>query len=720
MKSMHSDAALFDATEPLFDALEPRQMLFAGPMLTALPTTGMMENANNTVVRMLTNYGAVDIELYDTTNPITVANFLSYIKSGDWEETFFHRLTKVATSGIGVLQGGGFRFQDGVGKTNVTQKSAIVNEFVRSNTERTISMAKLGGNPNSATSQWFINTTNNLNLDPPNNGGFTVFGKIIQGWNVIQTIAALTPTNINAALGENPIFGAFNETPVAANYNPTTGPTESTLVYLNDIEIIKAFGPTQFFSQAAYYPEGFRSNFSTAQVHLINNSVTGTNSYQIIARYASGLRDQVIWSGQIEANRRVTVPIYDVAVPTLDLVRKATAFSIEVRASRAISAQFNHAENGAAINESFMSTNNVPNGWLTTWGFATGKQADDIQNFVLYYNPNATPIQINVEIIGENGINHGVNTKTIEPFRRGGVAIHNISTVPDGDLSYRVTSVSPFIASLSAYKINGNTRDGSTFAGNLINGSPEGIIAGVRIPTVGDAEIDVVYTPGPGIAFVTLDFINNAGTVFNSVTEQLFPTGRRTSFNLANISALPKNQFFSVRYRSLDLSLPMAVSYRTEFAGDDLVTAASTISSKNLYFANAFNDPAVPGSSNEFYSVMNPYEGANMSVSFVALAHFSDGTIIPVGYATNMAARANVHFAPQNNPNVQAKINSSAGFKNYSISIQATIKRNGTAVDGAIVAQQTRFSPATSTASTSLPGLPTYLPLFRLNDNTFN
>ena len=140
-----------------------------------------------TTVRVSTALGNFDIELFDSTAPVTVANFLSYVNSGRFNGTFIHR----SEPGF-VIQGGWLSYNQTSNSLNEIQVDApIVNEFNISNTRGTVAMAKLGGNPNSATSQWFVNLADNPGLDS-NNGGFTVFGTVIgDGMDTVDAIARL-------------------------------------------------------------------------------------------------------------------------------------------------------------------------------------------------------------------------------------------------------------------------------------------------------------------------------------------------------------------------------------------------------------------------------------------------------------------------------------------------------------------------------------------------
>lgn len=163
----------------------------SAPLLLATLTLALaLGNATahaGTVVQFRTALGDVDVELYDAEKPITTSNFLAYVTTGRFQDTFFHRLQPNF-----VVQGGAARTANR-GRTNealalIPTFPAITNEFgvgpFLSNTAGTIAMAKTA-NPNSATSQFFFNLANNsASLDRTNNsGGFTVFGRVIRGTN---------------------------------------------------------------------------------------------------------------------------------------------------------------------------------------------------------------------------------------------------------------------------------------------------------------------------------------------------------------------------------------------------------------------------------------------------------------------------------------------------------------------------------------------------------
>ncbi len=158
-----------------------------------------------TNVIMETPLGNIEIELFDEVAPGTVENFLNYVNDGDYEDSFVHR----SVPGF-VIQGGGFTFEAGQA-TAIPTDPPIENEFELSNVRGTIAMAKLGGDPDSATSQWFINLADNsasLDGDDGQGGGFfTVFGQVIgDGMEVADAVAALSRVDAGGAFSQLPVI----------------------------------------------------------------------------------------------------------------------------------------------------------------------------------------------------------------------------------------------------------------------------------------------------------------------------------------------------------------------------------------------------------------------------------------------------------------------------------------------------------------------------------
>jgi len=138
-------------------------------------------------VEMKTNLGNVVLELYPDKAPKTVENFLQYVEDGFYKNTVFHRVIPNF-----MIQGGGFD----IALNQKPTRSPIQNEAANSlkNEIGTIAMARTS-DPHSASAQFFINVANNgfLNYKAPNQSGYgyTVFGKVISGIDVVHKIASL-------------------------------------------------------------------------------------------------------------------------------------------------------------------------------------------------------------------------------------------------------------------------------------------------------------------------------------------------------------------------------------------------------------------------------------------------------------------------------------------------------------------------------------------------
>jgi len=156
------------------------------------------EDRQEKMVKLQTNMGDIIIELNEQAAPVTVKNFLGYVEEGFYNEVIFHRVIPNF-----MIQGGGFTAQ-------MTQKQThppIVNEAGNGlkNDRGTIAMARTN-NPNSATSQFFVNHKNNdfLNYIENKNPGYAVFGRVIEGMDVVDAIAAVKTTT-QKGMGDVPV-----------------------------------------------------------------------------------------------------------------------------------------------------------------------------------------------------------------------------------------------------------------------------------------------------------------------------------------------------------------------------------------------------------------------------------------------------------------------------------------------------------------------------------
>ena len=140
-------------------------------------------------VKLHTNHGVITLELDADKAPLTVANFLAYVESGHYNNTVFHRVI----DGF-MIQGGGFE----PGMTQKPTGEQIKNEADNGlkNERGTVAMARTQ-DPHSATAQFFINLVANTALDYPSRDGwgYAVFGKVVKGLEVVESIAKQPTAN---------------------------------------------------------------------------------------------------------------------------------------------------------------------------------------------------------------------------------------------------------------------------------------------------------------------------------------------------------------------------------------------------------------------------------------------------------------------------------------------------------------------------------------------
>jgi len=701
----------------LVEALESRLALYADPFLaTAVPALSALKNTNDTVVRMQTNQGVIDIELYDRGGPpatVTAANFLAYINSGRYDNTFFHRsITSF------VLQGGGFVDDPTTSPqyAAVVTDPAIVNEYSdsRKNIKGTIAMAKLGGDPNSATSQFFFNLTDNPDLDTQN-GGFTVFGQVIGGWSIIETIAGFQTRDLNQFLGGD----AFGQVPLY-------GPNNTDLIRIIDIEVIKPAEQTQFYTQTISFPDGFRSGRIVSTVEMVNLDANAETLYQIIVRYETKTRDTVVASGKLAAGAHLEVPISKAGQPSLNKVKAVAPFSYIIRSTTKVAATLHHKDFGAVASEGFFNAEPFTESALKNWSFAGAQRGAGIASYIEWENLSGDVASVTVfisPVFPDTWAPVSV-TKSLQPYRRGGLDISQIANVPEGLLTLRLVSDKPVVAALSQYRAapaRASIELGVPGLGNI-----EGILPAAFISSSGQAVISIARTDNSQTAItIDLQFILSDGSIFsNNGTLTLTTTvqGRRWDISTLN-GALPRDEYFSIRYKVRSSTAPVAVTYFSIVDGDAIATAFQTASSKELAFGDGFSDFAATEQGDETISIFNPFAAGSLPVvNYRVRFHFVDGTsdeiVIPAAGNGTLNSSRRVDLRVRDLPEIVARVNSDTKYRHYSISISADITSSSVSAEGAIFAQLTRIDPSGDTM-TSAPTLNAGVPIFFADNSIF-
>jgi len=174
-----------------------RHTLFAAALCAAFAVHAADKPADKSAagdcpsVKLTTSMGAITIALDRAKAPVTVDNFVGYVKSGQYDGTIFHRVI----NGF-MIQGGGFTKDMAQKPTKAPIKNEASNGL--HNSPYTIAMARTA-DPNSATAQFFINVVDNSKLDYAGdmNPGYAVFGKVTSGQDVVDKIKAVPTGNMN-------------------------------------------------------------------------------------------------------------------------------------------------------------------------------------------------------------------------------------------------------------------------------------------------------------------------------------------------------------------------------------------------------------------------------------------------------------------------------------------------------------------------------------------
>jgi cyclophilin family peptidyl-prolyl cis-trans isomerase len=310
---------------------------------------------SNSLITFNTNAGPINLELFDTEAPQTVANFFDYIDAGDYNNDIFHRLVQDF-----VLQGGGFTFSPSAHTlTAVTAGPDVPDEFDNTNRPNvlgTIAMAK-ESEPNTANSQFFFNLTDNTQtLGASNSGGFTVFGKVLSGADqrVLNTLAAAT------IVDESSFNSALNTLPLN-NYTGSNFPTDSTGANYDLINSVTVVRQTEQLTYSVV--SNSNSSAVTASIDFgqldLHPVAQGTSTVVVQATDKGGKTAEVTFN--------VTVgPAVTVTNPGTQTNLDGDAVNLQIAATDASGGTLSYGATGLPSGLTVNSTSGLISGTLTT------------------------------------------------------------------------------------------------------------------------------------------------------------------------------------------------------------------------------------------------------------------------------------------------------------------------------------------------------------------
>ncbi|MBX3358797.1 MAG: LEPR-XLL domain-containing protein [Phycisphaeraceae bacterium] len=352
-------------------------------------------------------------------------------------------------------------------------------------------------------------------------------------------------------------------------------------------QLFEALEPRQLLAGDAmpftlYYPEGYAHD-QISEFVPITNPNNHAVSFQLIARYETGDRDQVLAEGLIPPNTRSGVTINTADRPQDRLVRKDEAYALILKSSDQVDATISHYDFGATIGQSFADEPS------TYWTFTdVQKDHDTVRDFLVYYNTSDERAHITLTFIPESGENIVLHD-VLGALRRGGLNIDATRSIPEGIYAVTITSDQPIVAALTHYDIS--MRRGFGVLGAANGGGLAGLIPAVdfqdndrghgndpdgfdednpgrghgnghaRRPYETTTSFNVLNT-GTVPANVTFTFLSHDGTgdIENATRSVIVPAGSRVSYIFDN----------------LDFTLDAGVGVAYE--SDHLVTVAAMIS----------------------------------------------------------------------------------------------------------------------------------------------
>jgi hypothetical protein len=227
-------------------------------------------------------------------------------------------------------------------------------------------------------------------------------------------------------------------------YAQITDGARTRYAYADEVLVLSAQASTGDYR--LYFPEGYRSSTVNEYIPLTNpNSFPVT--YQIIARYEIGDRDQVIATGVLAPTSRGGITTSEAIKPESALVRADVPYAIEIRSNGRIGAMMSHYDFGGATGEAFTNQTSA------TWTFPdVTKASGSVLDFLVWYNPTPTDALVTVRAVYDNGFVITRDYMVLGGYRRGGLNVDGEAWLPAGRFAATVTTSVPIVAALSHYE----------------------------------------------------------------------------------------------------------------------------------------------------------------------------------------------------------------------------------------------------------------------------
>ncbi|MDX2133002.1 MAG: hypothetical protein SFY69_13215 [Planctomycetota bacterium] len=379
------------------------------------------------------------------------------------------------------------------------------------------------------------------------------------------------------------------------------------------------------FKFESVYPEGYVSANVNEYVPITNYNDQDA-SWELLARYESGERDQVIASGVLPANARGGVTISDILFPEQVLVRTDVPFALILRSTLPLAATSSHYDFGSSLGESFTAARD------TFWTFSDGQKDPFIRDYFLVYNPQETTTTATLTLYYEDGSTY-TNTKLVEGLRRSGWSIADLPA-PTGAFSASITANAEVVAAHSHYDLRQGrgygeigSPGGGTLAGAIGSIDYDGNFYEVNGDDAGGARFEAqsyvtILNTGNTDASVTLYFILDEAGDPPPVTRTINAEPGRTTFRVDDLDLQIGDEIGLV----FESDRPVTVGGSVYQGRDATGQVATSVAATDWVFGEGYMDRTFAGSGLlENLYIFNPDD---TSVEATIEIFFSEGTTV--------------------------------------------------------------------------------------------
>ncbi|MEO1007692.1 MAG: S8 family serine peptidase [Planctomycetota bacterium] len=428
--------------------------------------------------------------------------------------------------------------------------------------------------------------------------------------------------------GAEPITGANGLYATANNTRADATDQRSGLLTLDPADVAADADGIADLAYRLFYPEGFANDRSSTFVPIVNPTDTDARVI-VVARYETGVRDQVLFDGVVAANTRspdaltITTPelfemgnatnVFNPETGLADGVRKSTPYALEVRSSVPVAATISHFDFGFSTGEAFTATASE------LWSFANVSIGQGSNDFITFQNTSSETTKVSTFLFPENGGPATEIVFTLEGLRRGGwnlnaeLASGVLQGLAPGNYGVSIVAGDEVVAAASSFDNSG----GAAELGVPGLGATEGAIAEGQFGLSSDSETIFIVNGSSTQATVELRFVFDDGS---AIRESVVLSGASSaSVEVAELPLFPEGKPYAVFYES---SAPVTVSSSTRGLGERLASGAATQAQTFWAFSEGFA-PIAAGQVDEYLRLYNP--GTQDALVEITL-QFTDGS----------------------------------------------------------------------------------------------